>query len=294
MDASRNAQPSCEPVPAELPRPGTKDLEELVPNWEQRAVYEFLYSRRDDPPTMQEVRDHMAETYEAHEQVDRRLRNLRGNPSYLDVPSKRTPDGRWVYVLAGFRKDVTRGKSRGVSSRDEAEMYARCGQRCAMCGKTPKDDGVKLVVDHIVPQHWGGGDDVDNLQPLCEYHNHGKQAFYSSFDEYASVIRAAIGLDEVHLRIGELLKAMPGQEVPVDLITVVAREENHGDPTRRMRELRALGWSIKAGKRKVGKRTTSFYVLERWEPWPPEGPRKAVSRLEAERKRHKAGLPAEG
>jgi hypothetical protein len=148
-----------------------------------------------------------------------------------------------------------------------------------MCGKTPTEDRVKLVIDHVVPLDWGGSNDPENLQPLCVECNSGKKAHYSSFDKYAPAIRAAIRRDVVHERIGELLKALEGQPVPVELLTVVAREENRGDPTRRMRALRDLGWVISVSYRTDGKRKRSFYTLERWEPWPREGVRERLRAL---------------
>jgi hypothetical protein len=158
-----------------------------------------------------------------------------------------------------------------------------------MCGRTPREDGVRLVIDHIVPLEWGGTNDESNLQPLCTEHNHAKQAHFSSFNQYASAIRLAIALPEVHLRIGELLKALHGQAVPVDLINVVAREENRGDPTRRLRDLRALGWRIDASRRKTGARTRSSYTLKASLPWPTAGPAVAVAQLEAARRARKTG-----
>jgi hypothetical protein len=102
-----------------------------------------------------------------------------------------------------------------------------------MCGKTPREDAVKLVIDHVMPLDWGGTNDPENLQPLCVECNSGKKAHYSGFDEYSDAIKSAISRDVVHERIGELLKALEGQPVPVELITIVAREENratqHGE-----------------------------------------------------------------
>ncbi len=123
-------------------------------------------------------------------------------------------------------------------------MWEAYGARCAWCGQNSKDDGVKLVMDHKIPLELGGTNELDNLQLLCTHHNHIKQARFAEYGEFADALCASIALPEPHLRIGELLKAMQGKEVPIDLVNLVAREENRGDPTRRMRELRALGWVI--------------------------------------------------
>lgn len=265
----------------ELPEPNTPELTDLIADEEPRVIYAFLYERRNNPPTMLEIREHVAQVYgEPHSQTDRRLRDLR-DKYLLDVPPERVPGKRDpVYRLRGFRDDVSRRHGRSaINARQRAEVLTRFHSRCAMCGKTPKDDGVKLVIDHLVPLNWGGSNDPKNLQPLCQECNAGKKAHYSSFDPYSEAIRAAIHLEVVHERIGELLKALEGQPVPVELIMVVAREENRGDPTRRMRALRHLGWKIEVSYRTEGKRKRSYYTLQHWEPWPPEGVRARLKSL---------------
>ena len=274
-------------IPAKpLPTPGSDELNDVLGNHENRLIYEFLFRRRNDPPTMAEVRTHVAsELGKEHEQTDRRLRELR---RHFDIPARRVGPNRFVYPLLGWQSKPKR-LHKHISSKTEALVYEQYGYRCAMCGKSPKEDGVKLVIDHKIPKDWGGTDAPENLQPLCLEHNHGKQAHFASFDAHKDAIRRAISLDEVHLRIGELLKAMEGIEVPVDLINLVAREENRGDPTRRLRDLRALGWEISVSRKKKGKRTVSYYRLIRFAPWPEEGPGARVSALEAERKARKKG-----
>ena len=91
-----------------------------------------------------------------------------------------------------------------------------------MCGRTPLEDGVKLQVDHKIPKEWGGTDDLENLQPLCEECNRGKKNLFGSYDVHADEIRAAITHESVHLRIGELLKAFYARGVRSDLVDLVA------------------------------------------------------------------------
>ena len=71
----------------------------------------------------------------------------------------------------------------------------------------------------------------------------------------------------------------------------IAREENRGDPTRRLRDLRALGWTIVASRKKSGKRTVSFYCLKQHLEWPPEGPGAKVAEMEAARRARKKSRP---
>jgi 5-methylcytosine-specific restriction endonuclease McrA len=268
-------------VGRELPEPNTPELAELIADEEPRLIYGFLYERRDDPPTMLQVREHVEAIYgEPHSQTDRRLRDLR-DKYLLDIRTERRPGTRDpVYRLTGFREGASSREGRaGINARKRAEVLTRFRSRCAMCGKTPVEDAIKLTIDHIVPLDWGGSNDPENLQPLCQECNAGKKAHYSSFDEYAEAIRQAIHRPVVHERIGELLKALEGVPVPVELITLVAREENRGDPTRRMRALRDLGWTIEVSYSKEGKRKRSFYTLTHWEPWPAEGVRARLKAL---------------
>jgi 5-methylcytosine-specific restriction endonuclease McrA len=50
------------------------------------------------------------------------------------------------------------------------------GRRCQCCGRTPEQDGVRIVVDHILPlrRFWSSRLDPGNLQLLCDDCNQGK------------------------------------------------------------------------------------------------------------------------
>jgi 5-methylcytosine-specific restriction endonuclease McrA len=267
----------------DLPLPDSPELGTLFANREVREIYRFLYERRDTPPTMAEWRDRAAEVFgKANEQTDRRLRELR---RHFVVISRRD-QGRWVYILKGRSLTVDSGD---ISARLEAQVYTLKGRRCQMCGRGP-DDGVKLNIDHKVPRSWGGETELDNLEPLCERHNHGKQALFSTYDEAGPDIRRAMSQPDVWQRIGELLKAFSdrGEPVPSELITLVAGPQNQGDPARRLRELRvALKWRYRARKVHENGRVKTYYELQSWKPWPVEGPRAVVQAYERERKRRK-------
>lgn len=265
--------------------PDSAELRGLVTDEETRTVYRVLFDARSTPLTMAEVRERVsAQSGKSNLQLDRRLRSLR---TYFQVPAVRESGAqqRYTYSLLGWQPDADKRTARkGIRASDRALTFHTYGNRCAACGKTPKDDQVKLVIDHKVPLDLGGTNEADNLQPLCEEDNHAKQALFADHEENAEALRVSLSLPDVHLRIGELLKAMEGREVPKELIALVAREENHGDPTKRMRELRSLGWKIKNSRRKEGRRSLSFYRLDSWTPWPPGGPKAAVTQLERARK----------
>lgn len=56
------------------------------------------------------------------------------------------------------------------------DAFKRYGRRCALCGRTPEDDGVTLHVDHIKPRslHPELALSIGNLQILIEDYNLGK------------------------------------------------------------------------------------------------------------------------
>ncbi|MFI1155540.1 HNH endonuclease [Streptomyces sioyaensis] len=271
----------------ELPQPGSAELAALVTNTETAAVYQVLYETRESPLDMLAIRDRVeALTGSANEHTGRRLRDLR---THFQIELVKVPgSGRPCYVLQGWHPNAdSRTRRTTVRGSLRARAFQNYGDRCARCGRTPKDDGVRLELDHRTPLDLGGDHELENLQPLCQQCNNEKQAMFAEHDADGSAIRAAITQKDVYLRMGELLKAKEGEEVSVDLINLVARDENHGDPTRRLRDLRALGWKIDTARRKEGKRTMTYYTLLHWEPWPAEGPRAAVNALESARKRRK-------
>ena len=53
-------------------------------------------------------------------------------------------------------------------------VLARDKWKCLSCGRSAKEDGVLLEVDHIIPRSKGGSDDIINLQTLCKKCNIGK------------------------------------------------------------------------------------------------------------------------
>jgi 5-methylcytosine-specific restriction endonuclease McrA len=249
-----------------LPEPDSEELRALVPGTVERRIYGFLYRRRPNPPTMAEIEAFAADQAGKRDtNVNRRVRMLR--EVGLDVVA--VPDRKdYRYHLRGWRPGGPREPGPRISERVRAQVLAP--QRCAQCGRTPLEHGVVLVVDHRVPKDWGGGDEIENLQPLCEPCNGGKRAWYQTYNAHADKIRAAIGHEEVHRRIGELLKAFHGEWVYTELIGIVASAVAYQeDYQRRLRELRTLGWVIDVDRRyHEGARVRTYYKCTHWEPWP--------------------------
>lgn len=53
-------------------------------------------------------------------------------------------------------------------------VLARDNWTCCSCGRSSKEEGITLEVDHILPRSKGGTDDISNLQTLCKKCNVGK------------------------------------------------------------------------------------------------------------------------
>jgi len=55
------------------------------------------------------------------------------------------------------------------------EIFKRDNFTCQYCGRNPKEDGCKIVIDHIIPQIKGGTDELNNLTTCCRECNSGKK-----------------------------------------------------------------------------------------------------------------------
>lgn len=242
--------------------PDSPELSEILRTKELRRIYKYLFERRDDPPTQVEIDAHLAElTGERHSQRGRRVRQL-----YPFFWIDKTPGRRPRYVLSAGKPIVPDGDKIDDAKRARVLQPARC----AMCGRTPLEDGVKLVVDHKIPQEWGGTNADENLQPLCEQCNNGKKNHFKSYDPYVEQIRLAATYDEPQRRIGELLKAFGTTEwVRSDLLAIVANaKEYQEDWQRRMRDLRFLGWDYEYKRKTEDGRVRTYYRLRKSAPWP--------------------------
>ena len=261
-----------------LPVPGSDELLRFRLSYQAREVYRLLYESRATPLTMREIRDRLVEIG-TQEQLDRRRRELN---RYFEI-EKTHSGANTRYRLAGVLPQSA-DVSAGISERDRAAVL-RHG-RCAMCGRTPLEDHVKLQVDHKIPRDWGGDDALPNLQPLCEECNRGKKNLFSSYSEFADEIRAAILHDSVHVRVGEILKAFDGRPVRSDILEMVGSPpgDYQEDWQKRLRELRVLGWEITTSRRREDGRVRAYYTLKRSQAWPSGSIRGEITRREKERR----------
>lgn len=53
-------------------------------------------------------------------------------------------------------------------------VFTRDNFRCVYCGRTPTEDNVKLVTDHVIPSSRGGDTTMENLVTSCTECNIGK------------------------------------------------------------------------------------------------------------------------
>jgi len=64
-----------------------------------------------------------------------------------------------------------------IPDKKRIQILDRDGNKCLWCGRSAVD-GIKLHVDHIVPEHFSGSSDFNNLGTLCNLCNVGKGSEY--------------------------------------------------------------------------------------------------------------------
>ncbi len=224
-----------------------------------------------------------------------------GDQTHLD---RRKRDlKKWFVIKKGSAKTVVGGKKRNVtlykyagvrhkvvdqgqiSLKERAEVIHGAHGRCQMCGKSVEQHGITLVVDHKKPRDWGGTNDRENLWAICDECNAGKKAYFSSLHVGADLMKRVMAHDSVHVRIGEVLKAIGvGKRTSSHLIDVVADQD---DWQKRLRELRypVIGWEIdtKLYRADSGRKQCD-YILRSFKAWPAD-PSGVIRRFENERKR---------
>ena len=202
--------------------------------------------------------------------LNRRVRDLR---KYWHVPGH-FEGNRFIYVLKGRKTDFETD-SGVISGKLRAEVLNLAKGRCQMCGKTVADDGIKLQIDHKVPQTWGGLTVLENLWAICMPCNNGKRDHFASYD--ADEMEALLAIESVHLRIAQFLRMHMGEAVDSNVIEFVANAtERQEDWQKRLRELRypVIGLDIESGRYRTPEGfTRSTYKLLNWREFPPDWPR---------------------
>lgn len=226
---------------------------------------EILWALKSHPDGLdiEEIRQAIGD-HGTQQHLDRRVRTL--DPMFIIERSKQ--GRRTIYTLLGERPEGS-WDYEAIPKNLRAKILHRDGQRCRMCGRTVKDDFVKLHVDHMIPRKWGGDTIEENLWSLCSVCNEGKQSYFASFDE--GLMASILAIPCVYQRIVTLLKSKFQEWVDSDLIQFVANFNDYQDDwQKRLRELRYTGLEILSRKKKDGKRTKSFYKLDNWVELPTD------------------------
>jgi HNH endonuclease len=187
---------------------------------------------------------------EQQQHLDRRVRTL---DEHFVIQRQR--HGRdLLYVFSGKRKVP---RSRGaIPNPLRARVLMEANNRCAMCGRSSREEGIVLQVDHIIPVEWGGTSNHGNLQALCRDCNQGKKNFFASFDK--KLMTRVMSHSKIHHRLAEILLACAPHPVESYLLAAIGGQD---DWKKRLRELRTLGWKIRALKKKTIHGVKSSYVL---------------------------------
>lgn len=122
--------------------------------------------------------------------------------------------------LISLEKAEPRGKRKTISRKLRFHILQRDGFRCRGCGRGP-NNGIKLVIDHIIPVDWGGLTEESNLQTLCEECNSGKQAWVGG--RPPRIMQQILSQSTVEARIGALFEAFPNEDIPSASIRLVSK-----------------------------------------------------------------------
>lgn len=265
-----------------LPEPYSDELKEALRRRHagslvHQLIYAYLFDRRDDPPTDAEIAEFVfRKTGVRPSQLQRRRRQVAEVFEVVREPGHK-------YRLSGWNT-TPRAISQTISQKVRFKVLQ--SGRCKACGRTVAEDDIKLVVDHVLPQAWGGTDSETNLQPLCEECNAGKKDYYGDFDEFAPLIRHAAAYDEPHRRIAMLFRAFQDKWIPSELLAAVASAKQYQeDWQKRARELRVLGIEYETRKRRQASgRVAVEWRLVRWAELPRVPLAAEIRRIEKLRK----------
>jgi 5-methylcytosine-specific restriction endonuclease McrA len=209
-----------------------------------------------------EIRAKLKNVPGIQQHLDRRVRQLR---KYFHVPLQTGNK----YVYKGEKKRGARD-SGAINATLRATVYHAAHGRCQMCGLTIAEDGIKLQVDHKIPQTWDGPTAIDNLWALCQLCNGGKRNYFRSFNP--KTMKKLAKMRSVYERIGSMLRMQKGKPVPSWLLQFVANiDDFQEDWQKRLRELRypVIGWKIRATRSKTPSgKWQAAYELESWKPLP--------------------------
>jgi len=235
-------------------------MNKLTPS-RQKIINAFIEIGIGKPATLEEVRLVMKVLPHEQTELTRRIRELEQQNGYEFLYSKKN---NTYTLVSDVPKPVKVVDNRHIPGKLIAQILHVANGRCGMCGSTIAEDLIKLVIDHRVPYAWGGATDEENLWAICELCNIRKKDFISELPE--DIMKVCMIHKETIKRLGELLKAYKGKVVPRSMLEIVGQDDEW---TRRLRELRALGWKVERVIDTSQKgRYQHAYRLIASKPWP--------------------------
>ena len=90
------------------------------------------------------------------------------------VQPKATTGRRPGYNKVTSHTGRTKKKREPIGNKLRFEVFRKSGFRCFYCGRSPREDKIKLEIDHFTPVSKGGTDDLENLVAACQKCNSGK------------------------------------------------------------------------------------------------------------------------
>lgn len=83
-------------------------------------------------------------------------------------------------------------KKREIMTRSRFTIYERDDFKCVYCGSSPIEDGVKLVLDHIIAHRYSEDNSIYNLITACDGCNFHKGERYLTKEVYDRIIKRNI------------------------------------------------------------------------------------------------------
>ncbi len=105
--------------------------------------------------------------YKPYVDVFRRLRELQGEEGITGIGR----EGK-TYQLVSLTLSEKRVPRIKLSNLDWQQILEQYNHKCAVCGRSEPD--VRLQQDHKIPRTRGGGNELNNWQPLCNECNNFK------------------------------------------------------------------------------------------------------------------------
>jgi 5-methylcytosine-specific restriction endonuclease McrA len=145
-------------------------------NYEKtRACQERAYRKN-----LPHYRDYQHAYLAAHRED---INHKRSQKRYHATPEARAKrqrynEAHWEAIAARKREAVRHYRARKRATGEKftrAEWQALCAlydDTCLCCGK--QEPAIKLTTDHVVPVSKGGGNSIENIQPLCTSCNNHK------------------------------------------------------------------------------------------------------------------------